>query len=239
MIVTTDANAELEPIHDRMPLLIPRDAHALWLDPRSQPGRRAEARRSGRRRSTFTPSDSASTIRARTTRRLIAPSPSKPRLGLRPRSLLNEQETPPCVREHGARRLDRHELRAFGEPVAFDVFAAVDEDEAVARLRAEGVQLEAQRAGSATPSAASAAGLGSAGASLCGSSARQRTTRAGFRVPAAVRGARRARRRAALAAAAAARSPPATAARAGAACCGRRGAGRRRRQLDAALDGRR
>lgn len=35
VIVTTDANAELARIHDRMPLLIPRDAHALWLDPRT------------------------------------------------------------------------------------------------------------------------------------------------------------------------------------------------------------
>jgi putative SOS response-associated peptidase YedK len=35
VIVTTDANAQLAPIHDRMPLLIPRDAHALWLDPGS------------------------------------------------------------------------------------------------------------------------------------------------------------------------------------------------------------
>ncbi len=35
VIVTTDANAQLAPIHDRMPLLIPRDAHAVWLDPRS------------------------------------------------------------------------------------------------------------------------------------------------------------------------------------------------------------
>ena len=33
VIVTTDAHRELEPIHDRMPLLIPRHAHALWLDP--------------------------------------------------------------------------------------------------------------------------------------------------------------------------------------------------------------
>ena len=33
VIVTTDANAELKQIHDRMPLLIPRDAQALWLDP--------------------------------------------------------------------------------------------------------------------------------------------------------------------------------------------------------------
>ena len=32
MIVTTYANAELKQIHDRMPLLNPRDAHALWLD---------------------------------------------------------------------------------------------------------------------------------------------------------------------------------------------------------------
>jgi putative SOS response-associated peptidase YedK len=35
VIVTTDANAQLAPVHDRMPVLIPRDAHALWLDPRS------------------------------------------------------------------------------------------------------------------------------------------------------------------------------------------------------------
>jgi len=35
VIVTADANAQLAPVHDRMPLLIPRDAQALWLDPRS------------------------------------------------------------------------------------------------------------------------------------------------------------------------------------------------------------
>jgi putative SOS response-associated peptidase YedK len=35
VVVTTDANADLQAVHDRMPLLIPRDAHALWLDPRS------------------------------------------------------------------------------------------------------------------------------------------------------------------------------------------------------------
>jgi putative SOS response-associated peptidase YedK len=35
VIVTTDANAELAKIHDRMPLVIPRDAQALWLDPSS------------------------------------------------------------------------------------------------------------------------------------------------------------------------------------------------------------
>jgi putative SOS response-associated peptidase YedK len=35
VIVTIDASAELRTVHDRMPLLIPRAAHALWLDPRS------------------------------------------------------------------------------------------------------------------------------------------------------------------------------------------------------------
>jgi putative SOS response-associated peptidase YedK len=35
VVVTTDANAQLARIHDRMPLLIPRDAQALWLDPKS------------------------------------------------------------------------------------------------------------------------------------------------------------------------------------------------------------
>jgi putative SOS response-associated peptidase YedK len=35
VIVTTDATAELAKIHDRMPLLIPRDAQALWLDPKT------------------------------------------------------------------------------------------------------------------------------------------------------------------------------------------------------------
>lgn len=35
VIVTVDATPELAPIHDRMPLLIPRHAHALWLDPKS------------------------------------------------------------------------------------------------------------------------------------------------------------------------------------------------------------
>jgi putative SOS response-associated peptidase YedK len=32
-IVTTAANELMAPIHDRMPVLIPRDAWALWLDP--------------------------------------------------------------------------------------------------------------------------------------------------------------------------------------------------------------
>jgi putative SOS response-associated peptidase YedK len=42
VIVTTDANAQLAPIHDRMPLLIPRDAHALWLDRESSVAEVAE-----------------------------------------------------------------------------------------------------------------------------------------------------------------------------------------------------
>jgi putative SOS response-associated peptidase YedK len=35
VIVTTDATQQLAPIHGRMPLLVPRAAHAVWLDPRS------------------------------------------------------------------------------------------------------------------------------------------------------------------------------------------------------------
>jgi putative SOS response-associated peptidase YedK len=33
VIVTVEAGPELAAIHDRMPLLVPRDAHATWLDP--------------------------------------------------------------------------------------------------------------------------------------------------------------------------------------------------------------
>jgi putative SOS response-associated peptidase YedK len=32
-IVTTDANALLMPIHDRMPVIIPPEHYARWLDP--------------------------------------------------------------------------------------------------------------------------------------------------------------------------------------------------------------
>ena len=35
VIVTTDAHATLANIHDRMPVLVGRPDHALWLDPRS------------------------------------------------------------------------------------------------------------------------------------------------------------------------------------------------------------
>jgi putative SOS response-associated peptidase YedK len=35
VIVTTDASKQLAQIHDRMPLLVPRDAQAFWLDPKS------------------------------------------------------------------------------------------------------------------------------------------------------------------------------------------------------------
>jgi len=33
VIVTTEATQQLAAIHDRMPLLVPRAAHAVWLDP--------------------------------------------------------------------------------------------------------------------------------------------------------------------------------------------------------------
>ena len=35
-IVTTSANAMMEPIHNRMPVIVPRDAEARWLDPEEQ-----------------------------------------------------------------------------------------------------------------------------------------------------------------------------------------------------------
>jgi putative SOS response-associated peptidase YedK len=38
VIVTTDASVQLAKVHDRKPVLIPRDAHALWLDPQSSLG---------------------------------------------------------------------------------------------------------------------------------------------------------------------------------------------------------
>jgi putative SOS response-associated peptidase YedK len=36
VIVTTDANATLAPIHDRMPVVLTRDAQGVWLDARSE-----------------------------------------------------------------------------------------------------------------------------------------------------------------------------------------------------------
>lgn len=35
-ILTTNANAVVAPCHDRMPVLLPAEAHALWLDPQVQ-----------------------------------------------------------------------------------------------------------------------------------------------------------------------------------------------------------
>lgn len=32
-IIVTDANKLLQPIHDRMPVIVPKEAHAAWLDP--------------------------------------------------------------------------------------------------------------------------------------------------------------------------------------------------------------
>jgi putative SOS response-associated peptidase YedK len=32
-IITTEANSLLRPIHDRMPVIVPKDKEALWLDP--------------------------------------------------------------------------------------------------------------------------------------------------------------------------------------------------------------
>ncbi len=35
-IITTDANDLLKPVHDRMPVIAPKTAHDLWLDPAAQ-----------------------------------------------------------------------------------------------------------------------------------------------------------------------------------------------------------
>lgn len=32
-IITTKANDTVSPIHDRMPVILPKDAHSIWLDP--------------------------------------------------------------------------------------------------------------------------------------------------------------------------------------------------------------
>jgi putative SOS response-associated peptidase YedK len=31
-IITTEPNELMEPLHDRMPVILPRDAYELWLD---------------------------------------------------------------------------------------------------------------------------------------------------------------------------------------------------------------
>jgi len=35
-ILTTDANELMQPIHERMPVILPPDQYDLWLDPRCQ-----------------------------------------------------------------------------------------------------------------------------------------------------------------------------------------------------------
>jgi putative SOS response-associated peptidase YedK len=35
-ILTTDANELMQPIHGRMPVIVPPDQYGLWLDPRCQ-----------------------------------------------------------------------------------------------------------------------------------------------------------------------------------------------------------
>lgn len=36
VVVTTAANSFTQPIHDRMPVILPRDAEGIWLDPRTE-----------------------------------------------------------------------------------------------------------------------------------------------------------------------------------------------------------
>ncbi|MEN6458006.1 MAG: SOS response-associated peptidase [Thermoguttaceae bacterium] len=42
VLLTTDANGLLRPIHDRMPVILPEDAYAAWLDPAVEDPRQVE-----------------------------------------------------------------------------------------------------------------------------------------------------------------------------------------------------
>ena len=37
-IITTDANELMRPLHDRMPVIVPRSSHTAWLDPKTAGG---------------------------------------------------------------------------------------------------------------------------------------------------------------------------------------------------------
>lgn len=41
-LITTRPSAQMEPIHNRMPVMLPRGAEELWLDPSADPGELAE-----------------------------------------------------------------------------------------------------------------------------------------------------------------------------------------------------
>src|SRR5687767_116602 len=46
-IITCEPSDQIRPIHNRMPVILERDAEALWLDPDSDPGEVVEALRPG------------------------------------------------------------------------------------------------------------------------------------------------------------------------------------------------
>ena len=42
VIITTDANDALRPLHDRMPVILPDDEYDRWLDPKADAGKLGE-----------------------------------------------------------------------------------------------------------------------------------------------------------------------------------------------------
>jgi putative SOS response-associated peptidase YedK len=72
-ILTTDANELMQPIHERMPVIIPPEQYGLWLDSRCQ--------------------DTAKLAN------LLRPYPSTPMLAYRVSTLVNDPRTdvPQCV----------------------------------------------------------------------------------------------------------------------------------------------
>ena len=72
-ILTTDANELMQPIHERMPVILPPDQYALWLDPRCQDTEKLAE--------------------------LLRPYPSKDMVAYRVSTLVNnpENDVPKCV----------------------------------------------------------------------------------------------------------------------------------------------
>jgi putative SOS response-associated peptidase YedK len=72
-ILTTDANGLMQPIHGRMPVVVPPDQYGLWLDPRCQDTTKLA--------------------------KLLRPYPAKDMLAYRVSALVNDarNDVPPCA----------------------------------------------------------------------------------------------------------------------------------------------
>jgi putative SOS response-associated peptidase YedK len=76
VIVTTEANALLAPIHDRMPVLLSRAAQEVWLDPSSDVARFAELAAQGPELETWAVGTAVNDPR-NDDERVIAPAPAR------------------------------------------------------------------------------------------------------------------------------------------------------------------